>query len=130
MRTGIVLMALGVVFLAQLPRAPDAVLVCFLPACMLWAWLDASTRPLALFACGLLWALLRAQCLLVAVLPESLEGRTLVVDGTVAGLPSADARRLRFDFQISEARRDGRPVRFRGRVRLSWYQGAPMMLPG
>jgi len=130
MRTGIVLMALGVVFLAQLPRAPDAVLVCFLPACMLWAWLDASTRPLALFACGILWALLRAQCLLVAVLPESLEGRTLVVDGTVAGLPSADARRLRFDFQISEARRDGRPVRFRGRVRLSWYQGAPMMLPG
>ncbi len=80
MRTGIVLMALGVVFLAQLPRVPDAVLVCFLPACMLWAWLDAATRPLALFVCGLLWALLRAQCLLVAVLPESLEGPTLVVD--------------------------------------------------
>lgn len=130
MRTGIVLMGLGVVFLAQLPRAPDAVLVCLLPVCMLWAWLSASARPLALFACGLLWALLRAQYLLGAVLPESLEGRTLVVDGTVVGLPGSDARRLRFDFQISEARHDGRPVRFGGRVRLSWYQGAPMLLPG
>ena len=130
MRTGIVLMALGVVFLAQLPRVPDAVLVCLLPVCMVWAWLDAASRPLALFVCGLLWALLRAQYLLGGVLPESLEGRTLVVDGTVVGLPGADARRLRFDFQISRARHQGRPLGFRGRVRLSWYQGAPTLLPG
>lgn len=123
-------MALGVVFLAQLPSMPDAVFVSFLPAFMLLAWLSAPARPVALFACGLLWALLRAQCLLVAILPESLEGRTLVVNGTVAGLPSGDARRLRFDFQISGARRDARPVNFSGRVRLSWYEGAPLVLPG
>ena len=81
MRTGIVLMALGVVLLAQLPRAPDAVFVALLPLCMLFAWLSTRARPVALFACGFLWALLRAQATLVAVLPESLEGETLVVDG-------------------------------------------------
>ncbi len=130
MRTGIVLMALGVVLLAQLPRVPDAVFVAFLPLCMLFVWLSTPARSVALFACGFLWALLRAQCLLVAVLPQSLEGQALVVDGRVAGLPSGDARRLRFDFQISGARQDGQPVRLRGRIRLSWYEGAPVVLPG
>lgn len=130
MRTGIVLMTLGVVFLTQLPRLPDALYVSFLPLCVLAAWLSAAARPVALFVCGVLWALLHAQCATVAALPVSLEGRVLVVDGTVSGLPIGDARRLRFDFHISEARRDARPVSVRGRVRLSWYQNAPMVLPG
>ncbi len=130
MRTGIVLMALGVVLLAQLPSVPDAVFVAFLPLCLLFVWLSPPARSVALFACGFLWALLRAQCLLIADLPKALEGQALVVDGTITGLPSGDARRLRFDLQISGARRDGQPVRLRGRVRLSWYEGAPMVLPG
>ena len=130
MRTGIVLMALGVVFLAQLPRLPDALLVCLLPVCMVWAWLSAAGRHLALFVCGLLWALLWAHYLLAGVLPQSLEGRTLMVDGTVVGLPGGDGRRLRFEFHVSRARHQGRALRFEGRVRLSWYQGAPTVLPG
>ncbi len=130
MRTGILLATLGILSLTQLPSAPDAAFVAFLPIALLLAWLRTPARPMALFACGFLWALLRTQYLLVSVLPESLEGQVLVVDGRVAGLPSSDARRLRFDFQISAARRDGRPLGFRGRVRLSWYEGAPMVLPG
>ncbi|NCF81849.1 MAG: DNA internalization-related competence protein ComEC/Rec2 [Proteobacteria bacterium] len=130
MRTGIVLMALGVVFLALAPDVPDAVFVCFLPVCMLLAWLNKALRPVALFACGFLWALLHAHYTLMATLPASLEGRVLVVDGIVAGLPRADEGRLRFDFNVSEARRDGRPVGLRGRLRLSWYQHAPLVQPG
>ena len=130
MRTGIVLIALGIVSLTQLPGAPDPLFVAFLPIFLLLAWLHARARPVALFACGFLWALLRAQYLLVSVLPGPLEGQALVVDGRVVGLPSDDARRLRFDFQISAARRDGRALGWRGRVRLSWYEGAPMVLPG
>jgi len=130
MRAGIVLMALGVVFMAQLPLRPDPVLVAFLPVCMLAAWLSTPARPLALFVCGFLWALLRAQCMLQAVLPASLEGQTLVVHGTIASLPTRDARRLRFEFLISGARRGAQPVAFQGLVRLAWYQGAPSVKPG
>lgn len=130
MRISILLMALGVAVLAQLPWLPDAVYVSFLPLGLLAAWLSAAARPNALFACGFLWALLHAQCALVAALPASLEGPVLVVDGTVAGLPTGDEGRLRFDFRIAEARRDGQPVSVRGTVRLNWYQGAPMVLPG
>ena len=39
MRTGIVLIAIGIACLALLPSLPDAVLVLFLPVCMLSAWL-------------------------------------------------------------------------------------------
>jgi len=129
-RIGIVLMTLGIMLMAELPNLPDAFYVSFLPLCMLVAWSDTSARPVALFACGFLWALLHAHWLIIDALPASLEGRVLVVDGTVTGLPRGDARRLRFDFQISGARRDGGPVSLRGKVRLSWYQGAPRVLPG
>ena len=123
-------MALGVVFAAQWPLLPDAAVVAFLPFCMLTAWLWAPVRPVALFACGFLWAVLRAQYLLHAVLPESLEGQTLVVHGQIASLPKVDARRLRFEFLISETRQGVQSLAFQGRVRLGWYQGAPPVAPG
>ncbi len=130
MRTGIVLFALGVTCLALLPSLPDAALVCFLPLFMLSAWLKPTARPGALFACGFLWALLHAQFTLTAILPASLQGRVLVVEGTVVGLPRGDEARLGFDFRISAARRDGQPLGLRGIARLSWYRDAPMVLPG
>jgi competence protein ComEC len=131
MRTGIVLMALGVVFLTQLPLLPDAFYVSFLPLCLLTAWLKPALRPVALFACGLLWALGHAQWLKSDVLPSALEGQVLVIDGRVVGLPSGDRQRLRFEFRISRARRDGDGVELAGRkVRLSWYRQAPIVLPG
>lgn len=130
MRTGIVLMAFGVVFLTQLPCLPDALYVGFLPVCMLVAWANPALRPLALFSCGLLWALLRAHWMVADTLPSHLEGQVLVVDGSVAGLPREDPHRLRFDFRVTGARRDGQVVNFGGKVRLSWYQGAPQVQPG
>jgi competence protein ComEC len=130
MRTGIVLLATGVLLLAYLPRAPDAAYVAFLPLFVLAAWLHPPARVPALIACGFLWALLRAHCLLGAQLPAELEGSALVVEGTVAGLPRADPHRVRFDFDVAAARRDGRIISLQGRLRLSWYDGAPMVLPG
>jgi len=130
MRTGIVLIAIGIACLALLPSLPDAVLVLFLPVCMLSAWLKPAARPGSLLLCGFLWALLHAHYTLLATLPVALEGRVVVVEGAVANLPSGDQHRLRFDFLISEARRDGQPLDLRGVLRLSWYQGAPMVLPG
>jgi competence protein ComEC len=130
MRTGIVLIAIGIACLALLPSLPDPLFVLFLPVCMLSAWLKPAARPGSLLLCGFLWALLHAHYTLLATLPIALEGQVVVVDGAVANLPSRDQHRLRFDFLISEARRDGQPLDLRGVLRLSWYQGAPMVLPG
>jgi competence protein ComEC len=130
LRTGIVMGAAGVGLVAQLPELPDATLVAFLPLAVLAAWLSAPARPMALFACAILWASLRGHCVLLATLPVELEGQTLVVEGTVAGLSAGDARRLRFDFLIADAHWDTRPLGFRGAVRLGWYRDAPAMAPG
>jgi competence protein ComEC len=130
MRTGIVLVALGIALLAQWPHLPDAGYVGFLPIAALAAWLSARARPVALLACGFLWALLHAQHTVLSMLPASLEGRPLIIEGRVADLPVANAHRVRFDFQVSAARLEATPVRLKGRVRLSWYKGAPALLPG
>lgn len=130
MRTGIVLMAIGVVFGTQLPFLPDTFYVSFLPVCLLVAWANPASRSLGLFTGGLLWVLLRAHWMLADVLPPRFEGQVLVVEGRIVGLPMQDPRRLRFDFQILRAHRDGQEVALRGRLRLSWYQGAPLVMPG
>ncbi len=130
LRAGILLAALGVALAAQLPSLPDAALVAMLPMALAVAWLRAPVRPLALLACGFLWAVLRAHVTLLAVLPEALEGRTLVVHGSVVGLPAGDAARVRFDFLIARARQDARPIAYRGPVRLGWYRDAPRLVPG
>lgn len=136
MRTGIVLMASGVLLAAQWPSMPDAAWVAFLPVCVLSTWLVPRARPLALFCCGFLWALMRAHCVMLAALPQSLEGESLVVHGRVAGLPEGDNRRLRFDFLILRTERAGASrqsdsaAEFSGRIRLAWYRDAPAIEPG
>jgi competence protein ComEC len=130
MRTGIVLLATGVAALAYLPRAPDAVYCAFLPLLALAAWIHRPVRAPALLGCGFLWALLHAHWLLESRLPRALEGKALVVVGAVVGLPRVDADRTRFDFDVDSALRDGHAVEISGRLRLSWYDGAPALEPG
>ena len=65
-----------------------------------------------------------------AGLPRALEGHTIVVHGTVAGLPAGDSRRLRFDFLIDQAAKGTLMLAYRGRVRLGWYADAPALEPG
>lgn len=133
MRTGIVLMASGVVMAAHWPWLPDAAWVSLLPLLALVAWLDPPSRGVALLAGGFLWVVLRAHCLVLHILPPALEGETLVVHGTVAGLPESDARRTRFDFLVSRVEPPSPAVSrpsFAARVRLSWYRDAPRLAPG
>lgn len=133
MRTGIVPMALGVLLAARWASLPDAAWVAFLPLCALSAWSFPRARPLALLVCGFLWAVFRAHCVLLAVLPEPLEGDSLAVHGRVTGLPDGDGRRVRFEFLVTRIERDGRAEtaeQFSGRVRLAWYRDAPRLAPG
>ncbi|MDX1432503.1 MAG: DNA internalization-related competence protein ComEC/Rec2 [Gammaproteobacteria bacterium] len=133
MRTGIVLMALGTVMAAHWPWLPDAAWVAFLPLCALLAWADRASRRYALLACGFLWALLRAHGIALETLPRALEGELLVVRGAIADIPRSDARRTRFDFDVSgvRAQRTASPApSLTGRLRLAWYRGAPRLAPG
>lgn len=68
------------------------------------------------FFMGLLWAVGFATNRLSNNLPESLQGKSLVVEGRVVGLPRYDEKKVRFDFVILKP-----SINFPEKIRLSWY---------
>lgn len=109
---------------AQLPHLPDPRWALLLaPA----AWLAAGGGGLARAALwcltGAAWFVLRAHWVLASGLPVALEGRDLWVTGTVAGIPRADARGVRFNLDVEGLQTAaGAPVAgFPKRVRLFYF---------
>ena len=87
----------------------------------------ASLLPIGLAACalGFGWASWRAAGRLADVLPHALEGRDLVVVGTIAALPGIDARGVRFPFSVEAVVSrddDDRPFVLPSRLSLGWYR--------
>ncbi|HYD76397.1 DNA internalization-related competence protein ComEC/Rec2 [Ramlibacter sp.] len=88
------------------------------------AWRGAGRAPVVLaFAalaafglCGSRAALFAAQAL-----DPALEGRNLVVTGTISSMPQRHDWGQAFRFAVDEAALDGRPVRLPRRLSLGWY---------
>jgi competence protein ComEC len=104
-------------------------------------WLDALLAVLALAflphprlrlpGCallGLAWCALRADVAFEARLPRERDGRDFAVVGTVEELPRRSLDATRFELHVERAELDGREIALRGRLRLSWYDGAPQEL--
>ncbi len=73
-------------------------------------------------ACGFLWAALCAHHYLAEELPQDLEGRDLVLTGTVDSLPFRFPQGERFNFKVESAQLDDRPIaQVPPKVVLSWY---------
>jgi len=124
LRTGMLALAAGLLVLRFLPALPPAWL--WLPMllagllCLRWR----RAEPL-LFLLGLAWACLSAQWALEGRLPAELDGRTLWLEGTVAGLPELEDGRLRFLLEGAQSRRAELPRR----LRLVWAD-APQLRAG
>lgn len=96
----------------------------------LWRWLQAlpwragqlglgAVCVLAAFAiCG--W---RAQVVQQTALPAALEGKDLVVQGVIAGLPQVNETGVRFRWETEQAWLDGRPIVVPPLLQLGWYSG-------
>ena len=88
-----------------------------------------ATLRIAGFAlCGMVlgfcWATLFAQAYLSHALPAELEGRDLIVTGTIASLPGFSEQGARFDFRIEQVLAvDGVTPLLPERVSLSWPAG-------
>jgi len=73
-------------------------------------------KRLAYFAIGFLWA--SSVALYVAdnrLLPE-LQGKEILLEGTISGLPQINLRRVRFDLEVTHSE-----VLLPDKIRLSWY---------
>ena len=72
-------------------------------------------RRIVYFLLGVLWTSLIAQQHLDKVLKPALQGQEFLIQGVVSGLPDYNARRVRFDFKLTQA------AHLPDKVRLSWY---------
>ncbi|MDH0664498.1 DNA internalization-related competence protein ComEC/Rec2 [Pseudomonas sp. GD03858] len=124
MRTGMLALVLGLLSLRFLPVLPP---VGWLIASSLLALASLRTRawPVGCFVLGGCWACWSAQQALDDRLAQALEGRTVWLEGTVAGLPARTEQGVRFELVHGESRRGQLPQR----LQLSWFAG-PQLRPG
>ena len=118
--------AVGVALLEHEPALPDPMWCAALPVAAGLALARVRAGPLLAAVAGYTWAAFVAHVQMGAALPAGLEGRDLEIAGTVQGLPVADSRRVRFDFDVEA----GAPLPAGGRIRLSWYRARMTPAPG
>lgn len=132
--------ACGVFFLQTCASLPPLWLVlagalgCLLLSHFCWRRARSLVLVCAAFLLGVSWAGWRAELRLQDALDAQWEGRDVVVQGVVAGLPQPGARAVRFEFLVESVLTPG--ARLPQRVLLNWYaapgsgRGAPAVAPG
>ncbi|HLB30567.1 MAG TPA: DNA internalization-related competence protein ComEC/Rec2 [Gammaproteobacteria bacterium] len=132
MRTGCVLFVAGALLLLQLRELPP--LYPLLMPLLLLA-LAARRYPPVRWAlwlgAGFCWCLFRAGLLLDSRLDPALEGAPLTIEGKIEGLPVCRNNVCRFVLgteKLSHGVED--PPDYPERVRISWYEDPPELLPG
>ncbi|WDY56600.1 DNA internalization-related competence protein ComEC/Rec2 [Pseudomonas sp. PSKL.D1] len=121
MRTGMLALALGLLSLGLLPSLPSVGWLTLLLAGGLLC-LFTRLRLIGLFVLGLCWACWSAQQALSDRLSAELDGRTLWLEGRVAGLPTQTGQGMRFELEGPSSRRAALPQR----LLLNWFDGPPV----
>ncbi|MGH8120965.1 MAG: DNA internalization-related competence protein ComEC/Rec2 [Gammaproteobacteria bacterium] len=132
MRTGTIAFLSGILLLLRCPALPPAYFLMLLfPLVFLLIAAGPRLRLAGWLLCGFTWALIRAQGMLAPELDRELEGKTLTVTGQVSSLSESRERGTRFEFRLDGTIRfAGRDWPAPGKIRLSWYQNPPQLLPG
>ncbi|MGE5638892.1 MAG: ComEC/Rec2 family competence protein, partial [Clostridia bacterium] len=111
--------ALGVALVQQLAELPGAAWALALAPLGVLAWVRPRTAFLFAFALGVAWSATLSRQRIEAWLAPALEGREIQVIGVVAGLPAANERGARFEFDVESS-----PEPLPPRLLLSWYRSA------
>ena len=109
-------------------------------AVLVWVWSRLTPRP-STVTTWLPWLLaaalaafgatgLRAHHRLAQQLDPALEGRDVVLVGSIARMPQRSAVGWRFRFDVEQARLGNEPVRLPPHVQLSWYGATGMAAEG
>ncbi|MDQ3959359.1 MAG: DNA internalization-related competence protein ComEC/Rec2 [Pseudomonadota bacterium] len=130
MRSGTIAFLLGVGMLQLLSALPPVWFSALIPPLALALLAKPALRVPLCFMLGFLWALLRADLVLSRGLPPEIEGETVTLEGRIVGLPRPGSRSLRFELDVSALHGLKRDWPSPGRVRLSWYQHPPDLIPG
>lgn len=127
---GLAALLCGIVVFQTFPVLPGPAWAASAPALAALGWRWPLLRLPAWFAGGMCWTLLHAHFILAPALAPELEGQDLRAEGVIASVPDVGGRATRFDFEIERLWRGEDVVESPGRVRLSWYEGAPALAAG
>ena len=103
MRAGTLAVVAGAMLALRLPALPTAACAAGLVLCVATCLAVPRLRVPGAFLGGLLWTALSAALIVADRIPAPLEGRDLVVEGRVAGVPERADRRSRFALDIESA---------------------------
>lgn len=106
---------LGIMAVQQLSVLPDAE-QCLALLALLGMLVVMKCRRLLLFVSGFLWAVVFAEIRMHDIMPESLQGKEIEVQGYIDGLPQPEDNRVKFDLVVIDSRE-----KLPERLRLSWY---------
>ncbi len=111
---------LGVSALQVFRTLPDPYWLNFLPFILFFYIFKKALRTILIVVIGFLWALFHAHMYFLDVLPETLAGKDLWVEGFIADIPKRDAKVQRFimDIEQSSVTHAGS---FPTKIRVSWY---------
>lgn len=116
MRTRTIAFLMGIVAAQQCSQIPSIALLLLLPASLLgFVWANHWFKPLFAFILGFLWLFSYVYLFSHNTFPQQLEGKELLVEGTISSIPKISSRSSRFDFTT---RLNNKPYLFR----LSWYE--------
>src|SRR6185312_8753522 len=110
---------LAVQWMPSLPPRWCTLLLLALASLPAWRW--PRGRWVGCILIGVAWAMFRGGLAMDARLPRSLEGRDLIVTGTIVDLPLKRDYASSFELRVDRATLDGRLIPWRGRVAASWY---------
>lgn len=96
---------------------------------LLLAWRLPRMRAVAFVPLGMAWAGWCGDLGMEARLPRDLEGRDMLVTGTVTGLPQLRTEATRFVLDVEQALLGNEALPVSGRVRLAWYAAAGNAVP-
>jgi competence protein ComEC len=117
-----ILFVAGVALLQQLSSLPSSYCYFFIPLCIGLCWWRPRLIVVCALPAGLLWAMLSAQSRLHTELPDGLIGKDIQVSGTVISIPESDDKRTRFEFQIErQPAATGQMLPLPMKVLISWY---------
>lgn len=121
--------ACGCLLLPGLPSLRWLLPMLGVGAVLWWRCGALPARGLGVVLTGFALAGVQASWALSAQLPERWERRDLVIEGRIAGLPQAEARRTRFDF-VADACPGAQTPGCGRRLQLAWYDDFGATAPG
>jgi len=130
MKTGIVAFFAGILALYRVPVLPDSYWIFLIIPLVVPLILKPSLRLVVLFIFGFLWALFRADQILIHQLPQTAEGKDLTITGTITGLPHQSWRREQFLFNVDSINDPDLDQTSTYRFKLNWYDDYAVVQPG